>query len=172
MKFALVIVTMVSFMIGWTATGCLAAPITHIELGPGVFTTWGEEEQAVASGVSSYAGAGVYLGDKLSTTARLFFRQGDDQVTTLTSLWGFLNYFPGGNAGGAGAYLSVGVGTGFDGSGKFAAHGGYAATLFSDDEGNPEVLAFLEAEGRVVNETDVESEAQANLGLRGNFGHR
>lgn len=137
-----------------------------IDLGPGFFTSLDDssEDGTARSGVMTYVGAGAYLGNKVALSGRLNFTQ-EDTKSVITSLWGWLTYTFGST--GPGPYISAGAGTQFNGSVKFAGRGGWQIGLFSDD-----ALAFIEAEGRYVNEEEVTSAAIGNVGMRFNWGHR
>lgn len=137
-----------------------------LDLGPGFFTSLDDSSstRTLASGVTQYVGIGAYLGKTVALAFRVNMLQTDEKSVT-TSVWGWLLYTFGST--GPGPYLGAGVGTTFDGNWKFAGRGGYQVALFADD-----ALAFLEAEGRYVNEEEVTSAALANVGLRFNWGRQ
>jgi hypothetical protein len=143
-----------------------AKPLFFLDLGPGFFASLDDSssDDTARSGITTFVGAGAYLGTKVALSARLNMTQ-QDEKSVLTSVWGWLTYTFGNP--GPGPYIAVGAGTQFNGNVKFAGRGGYQIGLFGSD-----VLAFLEAEGRYVNEEEVTSLGMGNLGMRFNWGNQ
>lgn len=137
-------------------------PLLYLDAGPGFFTSL--EDTLQRTGVDTYVGASINLGPQVAVGLRLDLMQESERQVAST-LWGNVRGYLSSNEGTGRVYLQLGLGTDFD-TIKAGVRGGYEMPL------SKYLKAFLEVEGRWLNEDEIDTMLMVPVGIRASFGHR
>lgn len=140
----------------------VVSPLATLEVGPGFFTTL--DDTLKREGITTYIGAGLNFSSQLSAGLRVDLVQ-ETERTVASTYWAWLRGYPSSNEAGSRLYMQLGIGTDFSVL-QAGVRGGFEFPL------SDQFKAFIEVEGRLVNQEEINTALTVPIGLRAYFGHR